>query len=48
MIMPLGLPETSQDQFAELDAAFKFTGTQNAETAFAWYMQAIKGGYEPA
>ena len=43
-----GLPETSQDQFAELDAAFKFTGTQNAETAFAWYMQAIKGGYEPA
>ena len=43
-----GLPKTSQDQFAELDAAFKFTGTQNAETAFAWYMQAIKGGYEPA
>ena len=43
-----GLPEASQEQFAELDAAFKFTGTQNAETAFAWYMQAIKGGYEPA
>ena len=43
-----GLPEASQDQFAELDATFEFTGTQNAETAFAWYMQAIKGGYEPA
>jgi len=24
------------------------TGTQNAETAFAWYMQAIKGGYDEA
>jgi len=33
-----GLPEASQDQFAELDATFEFTGTQNAETAFAWYM----------
>ena len=31
-----------------LDATYSFTGTQNAETAFAWYMQAIKGGYEPA
>ncbi|MEP3892275.1 MAG: M1 family metallopeptidase [Hellea sp.] len=38
----------SQAQFAQLDAAFGLTGTQNAETAFAWYMQAIKGGYEPA
>jgi hypothetical protein len=43
-----GLPEISGDQYAELDAAFSLTGTQNAETAFAWYMQAIKGGYEPA
>jgi len=38
----------SQSQFAELDEAFSLTGTQNAETAFAWYMQAIKGGYEEA
>ena len=38
----------SQDQFKLIDETFKFTGTKNAETAFAWYMQAIKGGYEPA
>lgn len=31
-----------------LDETYAFTGTGNAETAFAWYMQAIKGGYEPA
>ncbi|MGB0906428.1 MAG: M1 family metallopeptidase [Maricaulaceae bacterium] len=44
-----GLPAgMSESQFAALDATFKLTGTQNAETAFAWYMQAIKGGYEPA
>lgn len=43
--LPAGL---SAAQFAELDAAFTFTGTQNAETAFAWYMQAVGGGYEPA
>jgi len=43
------LPETvTGAQFAELDDAFSLTGTQNAETAFAWYMQAIKRGYEPA
>lgn len=42
------LPNLSQEQFAQLDTAFNLTGTQNAETAFAWYMQAIKGGYEPA
>jgi hypothetical protein len=35
-------------QFAQLDETFGLTGTQNAETAFAWYMQAIKAGYEPA
>ncbi len=40
--LPDGL---SQDQFAQLDKAFSLTGTQNAEKAFAWYMQAIKGGY---
>lgn len=43
------LPESlSADQMAELDAAFAFTGTSNAEIAFAWYMQAIKNQYEPA
>ena len=43
-----GLPELTQAQYKSLDDAFSLTGTQNAETAFAWYMQAIKGGYEPA
>lgn len=43
-----GLPELTQAQYQELDETFSLTGTQNAETAFAWYMQAIKGGYEPA
>ncbi|PHR55680.1 MAG: aminopeptidase [Robiginitomaculum sp.] len=42
------LPELSQAQYKELDTAFSLTGTQNAETAFAWYMQTIKGGYAPA
>ncbi|MEP1231175.1 MAG: M1 family metallopeptidase [Litorimonas sp.] len=35
-------------QYEALDTAFALTGTQNAETAFAWYMQAIKGEYEEA
>ena len=43
-----GLPELTQAQYKELDDTFSLTGTQNAETAFAWYMQAIKGRYEPA
>ncbi|MEO1014623.1 MAG: M1 family metallopeptidase [Pseudomonadota bacterium] len=43
------LPDAMKDaQFADLDAAFSFTGTRNAETAFAWYMKAIPAGYEPA
>ena len=43
------LPEgMTTAQYDELDAAFSLTGAQNAETAFAWYMQAIKGGYEEA
>jgi len=41
-------PDTSGEQFAALDKAFSLTGTQNAETAFAWYMQAIRGGYDEA
>jgi len=44
-----GLPEgLSLEQFLQLDEAFAFTGTQNAETAFAWYMQAIRGDYSYA
>lgn len=43
--LPRGITEA---QFAELDDTFSLTGTQNAETAFAWYMQAIKGGYDAA
>lgn len=43
------LPEgLSQRQFKELDDTFFLTGTQNAETAFAWYMQTIKGNYTDA
>lgn len=43
-----GLPKLSEAHYSELDEAFSLSGTQNSETAFAWYMQAIKGGYEPA
>ena len=44
-----GLPDgLSQTQFAQLDEAFALTGTQNAETAFAWYMTAIRGDYDAA
>lgn len=44
-----GLPSgLTQSQYAQLDKAFNLTGTQNAETAFAWYMQTIKGEYAPA
>ena len=43
------LPEgLTQEQFTDLDATFSLTGIQNAETAFAWYMQTIKAEYEPA
>jgi aminopeptidase N len=43
-----GLPKLSDAQMKDLDSTFKLTGTQNAETAFAWYMQAIKADYVPA
>ena len=43
--LPDGLTEA---QFFQLDETFSLTGTQNAETAFAWYMQTIKGGYDAA
>ncbi|MEL6371723.1 MAG: M1 family metallopeptidase [Pseudomonadota bacterium] len=36
------------DQLGELDSAMSLSGNPNAEIAFAWYMQAIKAGYEPA
>lgn len=43
------LPEdVSADQLAALDDAFALSQSENAEIAFAWYMQAIKAGYEPA
>ena len=43
-----GLPALTGAQMEDLDETFKLTGTQNAETAFAWYMQAIKNDYQPA
>ena len=44
-----GLPDgLTKAQFVQLDETFSLTGTQNAETAFAWYMQTIKGGYDAA
>ena len=42
------LGETTPDNFYVLDELFNFTGTKNAEIAFAWYMQAIRVGYEEA
>ncbi len=40
--------DLSHAQFGALDTAFSLSGTQNAETAFAWYMQTIRGNYAPA
>ncbi|MBI2381503.1 MAG: M1 family metallopeptidase [Gammaproteobacteria bacterium] len=40
--------ELSLEQMAELDAAFKFTQTGNAELAHAWLKLAIQKGYKPA
>ncbi len=39
--------DLTADQFGELDEAFSLTGAQNAEIAYAWYMQGIKGGFSP-
>lgn len=42
-------PETiTAAQLAEADAAFNLSQSQNAEIAFAWYMQAINADYKPA
>jgi len=38
----------SNKQLIELDKAFSFTNSRNAEIQFAWYMQAIQHNYEPA
>ena len=40
--------DLSENQFEALDEAFSLTGAQNAEIAYAWYMQAIKGDYDAA
>lgn len=38
----------SAARMADLDAAFDLTNSENAEVAFAWYVKAIRSGYEPA
>lgn len=41
-----GLPETlSPERMAELDAAFRFTGTANPEIAQRWYPLSVRSGY---
>ncbi len=40
--------DLSEENFVSLDAAFDLSNSQNAEIAFAWYMQAIAGEYTPA
>ena len=44
-----GMPETLRiDQLAQLDAAYKFTGTPNGEIAQRWYPLAVRSGYMQA
>jgi aminopeptidase N len=44
-----GMPETlTAAQLAELDAAFRFTGTGNAEIAQRWYPLTVRSGYTQA
>ena len=44
-----GLGETLKpEQLAQLDEAYRFTGTQNGEIAMRWYPLAIRSGYEAA
>jgi aminopeptidase N len=40
--------EIAVDRLAALDAAFQLSKSRNAEIAYAWFMKAIKAGYEPA
>ena len=43
------LPETlSQEQLAQLDGAYHFTGTPNGEIAQRWYPLAVRNGYTQA
>jgi aminopeptidase N len=44
-----GLPATTTSaQLADLDAAFRFTASGNAEILTDWFQKAIAAGYEPA
>ncbi len=44
-----GLGETLEPgQLAQLDEAYKFTGTQNGEIAMRWYPLAIRSGHDSA
>lgn len=43
-----GLPKMSVEQITALDKAFKFTQTGNCEVADAWFIHALRNGYEPA
>ncbi len=40
--------DLSAENLVALDSAFDLSNSANAEIAFAWYMQAIAGNYEPA
>ena len=41
-----GMPATlSQEQMAQLDTAYRFTGTPNGELAMRWYPLAVRSGY---
>ncbi|TKS52999.1 M1 family metallopeptidase [Luteimonas yindakuii] len=41
-----GLPQTlNQEQMAQLDTAYRFTGTPNGELAMRWYPLAVRSGY---
>ncbi len=43
------LPEPlGPDRMADLDAAFRFTESGNSEILNAWFLRAIRSGYEPA
>ncbi len=44
-----GMPETLPvEALAQLDEAYRFTGTANGEIAMRWYPLAIRSGYAPA
>lgn len=41
-----GMPQTlTQEQMAQLDTAYRFTGTPNGELAMRWYPLAVRSGY---